>query len=102
MRLEKFTTGKSTSTIKTGASAAHPHLVGYGSGRMLLAWQSGSSMAVQAYDSGTGSTVGAKLTVKVKDHAYQAFKAYSDGSVAYPAAGSTSTSVKVARVLPIN
>ncbi|MBB2940976.1 hypothetical protein FB565_000680 [Actinoplanes lutulentus] len=102
VRLEKFTTGKSTSTIKTGASAAHPHLVGYGSGRMLLAWQSGSSMAVQAYDSGTGSTVGAKLTVKVKDHAYQAFKAYSDGSVAYPAAGSTSTSVKVARVLPIN
>ncbi|WP_433830438.1 hypothetical protein ACQP2E_10865 [Actinoplanes sp. CA-015351] len=101
VRLEKFSTGTSTSTVKTGASAAHPHLVGYGTGRMLLAWQSGSSMAVQAYDSSTGSTVGAKLTVKVKDHAYQAFKAYSDGSVAYPAAGSGSTSVKIARVLPI-
>jgi hypothetical protein len=39
------------------------------------------------YDSGTGSTVGGEFTVNVADHNYQAFKAYPDGSVAYPAAG---------------
>jgi hypothetical protein len=102
VRLEKFTTGKSASTIRTGASAQHPHLAGYGAGRMLLAWQSGSSMAVQAYDSGTGKTVGPKVTMAVKDHAYQAFKSYADGSAAYPAAGSGGTSIKIARVLPVS
>ena len=35
------------------------------------------------------------------DHNYQAFKAYADGSVAYPAAGSSSTSIRIARVLPL-
>jgi len=45
--------------------------------------------------------VGAQLKVAVKDHDYQAFKAYADGSAAYPAAGSTSTSIKIARVLPL-
>ncbi|MEV6342902.1 hypothetical protein [Actinoplanes sp. NPDC051851] len=100
-RLEHFTTAKSDTTIKTSASTSHPHLVGYGSGRMLLAWQSGSSMAARVYDSGTGKTVGARFTIGVKDHDYQAFKPYADGSVAYPAAGGGSTIVKIARVLPL-
>jgi hypothetical protein len=47
-----------------------------------------------------GNTVGAQLNISVKDHAYQAFKSFPDGSVAYPAAGDTTTSVKIARVLP--
>jgi len=67
---------------------------------MLLAWQSGSSIVCQVYDSGTGSAVGKQLKLAVKDHDYQAFKAYADGSVAYPAAGSTSSSIKIARVMP--
>ena len=100
VRLEHFTTGASDSTVRTGAGSAHPHLVTYGSGRMLLAWESGSSMAAQVYDSGTGKAVGAKFTIGVKDHNYQAFKAYADGSAAYPAAGANSTSIRVARVLP--
>jgi hypothetical protein len=100
VRLEHFTTGASDSTVRTGASSAHPHLVTYGSGRMLLAWESGSSMAAQVYDSGTGKAVGARFTIGVKDHSYQAFKAYADGSAAYPAAGANSTSIRVARVLP--
>ncbi|HEY0000822.1 MAG TPA: hypothetical protein VGB74_10240 [Actinoplanes sp.] len=36
----------------------------------------------------------------VRDHDYQAFTAYPDGSVAYAPAGSSSTSTKIARVLP--
>jgi hypothetical protein len=53
------------------------------------------------YDAGTGTTVGGELTVDVADHSYQAFKAYPDGSVAYPAAGSDPTSIKIARVLGV-
>jgi hypothetical protein len=41
-------------------------------------------MAAQVYDAGTGEAVGAQFTVDVRDHNYQAFKAYPDGSVAYP------------------
>lgn len=100
-RLEHFSTGASDSTVHTAARTSHPHLVGYGSGLMLLAWGSGSSMAAQVYDAGTGATVGAQFTVGVKDHNYQAVKAYPDGSVAYPAAGSSGTAIRIARVLPM-
>ncbi|GIG07342.1 hypothetical protein [Catellatospora coxensis] len=100
VRLERFTTGKSNLTIKTAARSSHPHLVSYGTGRMLLAWASGSAIAAQVYDAATGKTVGAKFTANVRDHDYQAFKAYSDGSAAYPAAGG-GKSIRIARVLPL-
>ncbi len=73
----------------------------YGAGHMLLAWASGSGMAAQVYDSGSGKTVGAQFSIAAKDHNYQAFKGYADGSAAYPAAGSGNTSITIARVLPI-
>lgn len=101
-RLEHFTTGASDTTITTSAKTGHPHLVRYGTDQMLLAWESGSSMAAQVYDAGSGKTVGSQFTIGVKDHNYQAFKAYPDGSAAYPAAGSSSTSIKIARVMPTN
>ena len=101
VRLEHFSTGPSETTIRTSARSSHPHLVGYGAGRMLLAWASGSSMAAQAYDAGSGKTVGGRFTVNVRDHSYQAFKAYADGSVAYPAAGGGNTTIKIARVMPL-
>jgi hypothetical protein len=101
VRLEHVTDGPSDVTIDTKARSSHPHLVGYGTDRMLLAWESGSAMAAQVYDAGTGTTVGSELTVDVADHSYQAFKAYPDGSVAYPAAGSDTTSIKIARVMPL-
>jgi hypothetical protein len=41
-----------------------------------------------------------QFSIAVKDHVYQAFKPYPDGSAAYPAAGSDSKSVAVARVMP--
>ncbi|MEU7874580.1 hypothetical protein [Dactylosporangium sp. NPDC049140] len=99
-RLSHFSTGAADSTKQTSAKTAHPHLVTYGSGRMLMAWESGSSMAAQVYDSGSGAAVGAQFTIGAKDHNYQAFKAYPDGSAAYPAAGANSTSIRVARVMP--
>lgn len=102
VRLEHFTNGPSDSSISTPARSGHPHLVSYGTGRMLLAWASGSSMAAQVYDAGSGKTVGSKFTVNVRDHNYQAFKAYPDGSVAYPAAGSSNTSIRIARVMPLS
>ncbi len=100
--LDHFTNGKSDTTVNTSARSSHPHLVSYGTGRMLLAWEAGSSMAAQVYDAGSGKTVGSQFTVNVRDHSYQAFKAYPDGSAAYPAAGSTSTSIKIARVMPLS
>jgi hypothetical protein len=101
VRLNHFGAGAGDTTINTSASSSHPHLVGYGTGRMLLAWESGSSMAAQVYDAGTGRTVGSQFTVNVRDHNYQAFKACPDGSAVYPAAGSNSTSIRIARVLPL-
>ncbi|MHB9860231.1 hypothetical protein [Streptomyces sp. YIM S03343] len=98
-RLDHFSTGASDKTVTTSAATSHPHLVSYG-GRMLMAWASGSKMAAQVYNSGTGSTVGSQFTIDVPDHAYMSFKTYSDGSAAYAAAGSTSTSIVIARVMP--
>jgi hypothetical protein len=100
VRLEHFTTGASDKTVTTSARSSHPHLVSLGSGRMLLAWASGWSMAARVYDAGTGKAVGAQFTVKVSDHSYQAFKAYPDGSAAYPAVGSNGSSIRIARVMP--
>ncbi|MFF5081207.1 hypothetical protein ACFY36_29495 [Actinoplanes sp. NPDC000266] len=87
-------------TVATGATSQHPHLVTYGEGKMLLSWQSGSSMKARVFDSGTGSAIGAAFTIGVKDHNYQAFKSYADGSAAYPAAGASPGTVTIARVLP--
>ncbi|GAA3774370.1 hypothetical protein GCM10023083_09200 [Streptomyces phyllanthi] len=100
-RLDHFSTGASDKTVNTSVATSHPHLVSYG-GRMLMAWASGSKMAAQVYHSGTGSTVGSQFTIDVPDHAYMSFKAYSDGSAAYAAAGSTSTSIAIARVMPMS
>jgi len=101
VRLEHFVSAASDRTITTAARSSHAHLVSYGTGRMLLAWATGSSMAAQVYDAGTGRAVGARLTLAVRDHNYQAFRAYPDGSVAYPAAGAGNTSIRIARVMPL-
>lgn len=94
-----FKNAKDTAVDNAGAGQ-HPHLVAYGPGNMLLAWGAGSSMAAQVRSMTDASPVGAQLTIAVKDHAYQAFKPYPDGSAAYPAAGANSTSINVARVMP--
>jgi hypothetical protein len=101
VRLEHFTTGASDRTVTTSSPSKHPHLVTYGGGRMLLTWESGSSTAAQVYDAGSGAAVGGQFPVEVKDHNYQAWKPYTDGSAAYAAAGGNSTTIRVARVMPL-
>jgi hypothetical protein len=70
---------------------------------------SGRQMYIEVLDSTTGaapagsSTTSAgplKLSPNVLGSRYQDFRAYPDGSVAYPAPGSTSTKIKILRVLP--
>ncbi|MCD5348938.1 hypothetical protein [Kineosporia mesophila] len=101
-KLSHFTTGAADKTVQPGASTQHPHLVTYGTDRMLLSWGSGSSTQAQILNRSTGAAIGSPLTLAVKDHNYTAFKAYEDGSVAYPAEGSTTSSIKVARVMPMS
>lgn len=103
IRLNQFSADnvKGASVADAGASQ-HPHLVSYGPGKMLLTFASGQSMAAQVRDQSSGATIGSQFTINVRDHAFQAFKPYPDGSAAYPAAGDTSTSVKIARVMPCN
>jgi hypothetical protein len=101
-RLDHFSTGASDRSVTTSAATSHPHLVSYGPDRMLLTWQAGSAMAAQVHDADSGAAVGDEFTIPVRDHDFQAFKAYPDGSAAYPAAGSDSTSVTIARVLPMS
>jgi hypothetical protein len=69
---------------------------------MLLAWGSESATTAQVRDAGDGSAIGPELTIDVNDHDYMAFKAYADGSVAYPAAGPGDTTARIARVMPCN
>lgn len=101
IRLQHFTDTGPDTAVDDAGSSAHPHLVTYGMNNMLLSWANGSSLTAQVRDAGaSASTVGSTFTIAVKDHAYQAFKPYSDGSVAYAATGATNTSIKVARVMP--
>jgi hypothetical protein len=103
IRLQHFTDDGPDTTVNDAGSSQHPHLVSYGASHMLLAWASGSEITAQIHDSGaTGAAVGSTFTIPVDDHDYQAFKSYSDGSVAYPAAGDDDTSIKIARVMPCN
>jgi hypothetical protein len=98
--LQQFTTGAIGTAINDAGDSAHPHLVSYGANHMLLAWESGAAMTARVRSSSTGEPVSEPFTISVKDHAFQAFKAYPDGSVAYPAVGANATSLKIARVMP--
>jgi hypothetical protein len=106
-----------------------PHLAAYGTGQVVAAWEESTAptsppdsynggdlaqtdpnrqMYVQILDRTTGAppsgstTTSAgplKLSPNVLGSRYQDFRAYPDGSVAYPAPGSNSTSVNILRVL---
>ena len=100
IKLEHFTTGASDKTITTAGTSQNPHLVSLGASNMLLTWKSGTSLAAQIYDSSTGAAVGAQFTIAVPDHPWQSFKPFPDGSVAYAAVGSSSSTIQIARVMP--
>jgi hypothetical protein len=100
IRLEHFTTAASDKTVTTAGTNQNPHLVPYGSKRMLLTRKSGSGQAAQVYDSGTGDPVGSQLTIAVPDHRWQSWKAFPDGSVAWAAASAGSSTIQIARAMP--
>ena len=101
MKLEHFSgTSPSDQTVVTAGTSEHPHLVSYGTGKMLLTWGSGTGIAAQLYDSSTGATIGAQFTIAVPDHPWQSWKAFPDGSVAWAGVSSASSTIQIARVLP--
>ncbi len=62
--------------------------------------EAGPDQTIDNAGSAGGATVGAQFGIDVPDHNYHAFKAYPDGSVAYPAAGTNNTSIRIARLMP--
>src|SRR4029079_1849438 len=100
-----------------------PHLAAYGTGQMLAAWETstatgdfsqnaaGRQMWLPVLDSttsmppagSTATTAGPlRLTPNVLGSRYQDFRAFPDGSVAYPAPGTTATRIKILRVRGCN
>jgi hypothetical protein len=114
------TPDKNITLVSDGANDRAPHLAAYGEGLLLAAWETSTStgdlaqndskrqMYIQILDSNTGappsgsSTTSAgplKLSPNVLGSRYQDFRAFPDGSVAYPAPGSSATKIKVLRIL---
>ena len=89
-----------------------PHLAAYGADNLLAAWETSKKtgdllandanrkLYVQARDRATGDAVGDVVQVMAKGNRYQEFIGFPDGSVAYPAPGSSATKLKIVRVLP--
>jgi hypothetical protein len=100
IRLEHFTDGPSDLTVPNAGPSSHPHLVGLGADQMLLTWEAASSMVAQVRSRDTGESIGSEFPIAVPDHDFQAFKEYPDGSAAIPAAGTSNSSFRIARVGP--
>ena len=100
-----------------------PHLAAYGTGQLLAAWEESTAtgdlnqndknrqMYLQILDATSGAAPAGStatsagplmLSPNVLGSRYQDFRAYPDGSVAYPAPGSTGTKIKILRVLGCN
>jgi len=100
-----------------------PHLAAYGAAQMVAAWETSTAtgdlnqnaanrqMFIQVLDGRTGmppagssaTTAGPlRLAPNVLGSRYQDFRAFPDGSVAYPAPGTTATKIKILRVLGCN
>jgi len=110
------TPDKDLLAVSDGLNDRAPHLVAYGSGKMLAAWETstatgdfsqnaaGRQMWLQVLDSTTGIPLGGAPAVKVTPNVlgsrYQDFRPFPDGSAAYPAPGSATTKIKILRVLP--
>jgi len=114
------TPDKDLTVVSDGANDRAPHLAAYGSSQLLAAWETSTAtgdfaqnaparqMYLQVLDATTGmapagsSTDSAgplKLTPNVVGSRYQDFRAFPDGSVAYPAPGSSATKIKILRVM---
>jgi hypothetical protein len=105
----------------SGLNDRGPHLAAYSSGSMIAAWDTSRAKGdlnaespsrtfnVQVLDRATGkppagssAMTAGPMTAPVVGSRYQDFRSYADGSVAYVAPGSSSTKIKVLRVLACN
>ncbi len=112
------TADKNLTLVSDAENDRAPHLAAYGAGQMVAAWEESTAlgdlaqndknrkMFVQILDSTTGAapagsdaTTAGPLNVAVLGSRYQDFRAFPDGSVAYPAPGSTNTKLKILRIL---
>jgi hypothetical protein len=117
------TPDKDITLVSDGLNDRAPHLAAYGTGQLVAAWETstatgdlsqnaaGRQMWLQILDSTTGAapagstatTAGPlKLAPNVLGSRYQDLRAYPDGSVAYPAPGSSGTKLKILRVFGCN
>jgi len=95
-----------------GLNDRAPHLTQYGANHLLAAWDTSVSkgdltqktadrkLYVQTLDSSSGAPISAPMLAPVRNNRYQEMKAFPDGSVAYPAPGSSTSKIKILRVLP--
>ncbi len=118
-----------TKLVSDAENDRAPHLAAYGTTQVLAAWEESTAptsppdlynggdlaqtdlnrqMYVQILDRTTGAAPAGATTTSagplalspnVLGSRYQDFRAYPDGSVAYPAPGNGSTSIKILRVL---
>jgi hypothetical protein len=117
VHLLHFTSGAADKDVviagDTAVNNRAAHLAPYGTTRLLAAWETSTAtgdfaandknrkLYVQAVDAATGAAQGSPVNVPgVVGNRYQEFKGFPDGSVAYPAPGSSTTKVKIVRVLP--
>jgi hypothetical protein len=117
VHLLHFTTGAADKDIVLASDAGlndrAPHLAAYGSTKLLAVWETSTAtgdlnpgdpnrkLYVQALNATTGANITTTYQVTgVAGNRYQEFRGFPDGSVAYPAPGSTATKIKILRILP--
>jgi hypothetical protein len=116
VHLLHFSTGAPDKDLMLASDAGlndrAPHLTPYGASHLLAAWDTSTAagdltarspnrkLYVQVLDSTSGAAVSSPILVPVLNNRYQEMKPFPDGSVAYPAPGSTATKIKILRVLP--
>ncbi|HTB57931.1 MAG TPA: hypothetical protein VLC06_08665 [Polyangia bacterium] len=115
-----LTPDKNLNLVSDTENDRAPHLAAYGTGQMLAAWEESTTtgdlpqndknrqMYIQVLDSTTGAAPAGSsatsagplmLSPNVLGSRYQDFRSFPDGSVAYPAPGSSATKIKILRVL---
>lgn len=115
VRLLHFTSGAADSTrilaSESGVNARAPQLAAYGDDHLVALWETSASpgdlgnesdraMHLQILRQSDGAAAGEPLSVAVRGNRYQAVRSFPDGSVAFPARGTSGTKARIVRVMP--
>ncbi len=100
-------------TADESRNARAPHLAAYGDSGLLVAFETSSApgnltpwddertLHVQAFDRRNGDPIGDTLNLPdIPGNRYISWRAFPDGSVAFPLPGTTSTAIRILRILP--